>query len=56
MLAAALERNELEWTARWDPVVSTLSDDPRFTTLFAKVDADIDALRAELGMPPAKLR
>lgn len=54
-LEAAYERGELNWMHRNDPILRTLSDDPRFTALFDKLDDDIDALRAELGMPPSTL-
>jgi TolB-like protein len=54
-LEAAYEREELSWMDRYDPVLRTLSNDPRFTALFDKLDDDIDALRAELGMPPSTL-
>jgi TolB-like protein/tetratricopeptide (TPR) repeat protein len=54
-LEAAYERGELSWLDRNDPILRTLSDDPRFTALFDKLDNDIDALRAELGMPPSTL-
>jgi TolB-like protein/Tfp pilus assembly protein PilF len=56
VLDAATQRNELDWTDRYDPVLRTISDEPRFQALFADLDRKIDALRAELGMPPAELR
>jgi hypothetical protein len=40
---------------RYLPILRDLASEPRFTELFARVDADIDRLRAELGMPPAQL-
>ena len=55
VLEAAHERNELDWTVRYDPVLRTLAGEPRFQTLFRKVDEEIDAMRAQLGMPPAAL-
>lgn len=54
-LEAAYERGELNWMDRYDPVLRTLSDKPRFTAVFDKLDADIDALRAELGLSPSTL-
>ena len=55
VLEAALERNELSWADRYDPILRTLDDEPRFRALFAEVDQRIDALRAELGLPPATI-
>jgi len=55
VLEAAYERNELFWTVRNDPVLRTLAGEPRFQALFRKVDEEIDAMRAQLGMPPAVL-
>jgi len=55
VLEAAYDRNELDWTDRYDPILRTLSEEPRFRTLFEEVDRSIDALRAEVGMPPATL-
>jgi TolB-like protein len=54
-LEAAYEREELWWTDRYDPILRTLSDNPRFKTVFGKIDSEIDEMRAELGMPPATL-
>ena len=54
-LEAAYERGELRWMDRHDPILRTLTDNPRFMALFDKLDDDIDALRAELGMPPSTL-
>jgi TolB-like protein len=53
VLEAANERYELAWSDRHDPVLRTLTDEPRFDALFDAIDANIDAVRAELGMPPA---
>lgn len=55
VLEAAVGRNELAWNYRYDPIVRTLNDEPRFIALNEKVDRRIDALRAELGMPPAEI-
>ncbi len=55
VLEAAHARHELDWTDRYQPIVRDLADEPRFTELFARIDAEIDALRAELGMPPAEM-
>jgi hypothetical protein len=55
VLEAAYDRNELDWTDRYDPILRTLSEEPRFRALFEEVDRSIDALRAEVGMPPATL-
>lgn len=54
-LEAAYEREELWWTDRNDPILRTLSDNPRFKAVFDRLDSDIDAIRAELGMPPSTL-
>jgi hypothetical protein len=53
VLEAAFRRNELGWTARYDALLRTLGDEPRFRALFAEMDSRIDALRAALDMPPA---
>ena len=55
VLEAAYDRNEMDWTDRYDPILRTLSEEPRFRALFEEVDRSIDALRAEVGMPPATL-
>jgi TolB-like protein len=55
VLEAAFARHELGWMDRYLPILRDLASEPRFTELFARVDADIDRLRAELGMPPAQL-
>jgi len=54
VLEDAYERNELVWDDRYEPIVRDLSGEPRFIETFARIDANIDALRAELGMPPAE--
>lgn len=53
ILEAAEKRGEIEWTERYDPILRTLSGEPRFVALFQRIDDDIDAMRAELGLPPA---
>lgn len=53
ILAAAHERGEIGWTDRHDPVLRTLIDEPRFQLIFDEIDSQVDALRNELGMPPA---
>jgi tetratricopeptide (TPR) repeat protein len=55
VLEAAHERDELSWLSRYDPVLRTLADEPRLQALFQTIDDEIDAMRAELGMPPAAL-
>jgi hypothetical protein len=55
VLEAAHERREVGWTRRYDPVLRMLADEVRFKTLFQSIDDEIDAARAELGMPPAML-
>ena len=55
LLEAAVARRELDWQSRYDPVVRTLGDEPRFVALYEELDRQIDALRAELGMPPAEI-
>ena len=53
ILDAGERRNEVGWTDRYDPILRTLADEPRFQALFKRIDDEIDAMRAELGMPPA---
>jgi TolB-like protein len=55
VLEDAHARNELLWMDRYEPIVRNLRDEPRFNELFAAIDEQIDAVRAELGMPPAEL-
>jgi TolB-like protein len=55
VLETAVRRGELGWQSRYDVLVRTLGDNPRFIALYEEVDRDIDALRAELGMPPAEI-
>jgi TolB-like protein/Tfp pilus assembly protein PilF len=55
LLEQATGRFELNWSVRYDPIVSTLSDHPRFVALFEAIDRKIGSLRNELGMPPASI-
>jgi len=55
VLEIAIHRAELGWTTRYDPILRTLSDEPRFRALFTEVDQGIKTLREDLGMPPAEL-
>ena len=55
VLETAVRRGELGWQSRYDVLVRTLGDEPRFVALYEEVDRRIDALRAELGMPPADI-
>jgi TolB-like protein/Flp pilus assembly protein TadD len=55
VLERAVRRGELDWQSRYDVLVRTLGDEPRFVALYEEVDRKIDALRAELGMPPADI-
>ncbi len=55
VLEGAVKRYELDWWVRHDPIISTLSEHPRFVTLFESIDRNIEALRDELGMPPASI-
>lgn len=55
VLEDAVRRGELGWQSRYDALVRTLGDEPRFVALYEEVDRRIDALRAELGMPPAEI-
>ena len=55
VLETAVRRGELGWQSRYDVLVRTLGDEPRFVALYEEVDGRIDALRAELGMPPADI-
>jgi len=55
VLEAAHERREVDWAIRYDPVLRTLADEARFRALFKSIDDEIDAARAEFGMPPATL-
>ena len=55
VLETAVHRGELGWQSRYDVLVRTLGDNPRFIALYEEVDRDIDALRSELGMPPAEI-
>jgi TolB-like protein/Tfp pilus assembly protein PilF len=55
VLEVAVRRGELDWTSRYDPIVRTLGEEPRFVALYEDLDREIDALRAEFGMPPADI-
>ena len=55
VLEAAHERREVDWALRYDPVLRTLADEARFKAMFKSIDDEIDAARAEFGMPPATL-
>lgn len=55
VLERAVRRGELDWESRYDPIVRTLGDAPRFVALYDELDRKIDAQRAELGMPPADI-
>ena len=55
VLESAVERFELYWEVRYDPIISTLSSHPRFVALFDSIDRNIESLRDELGMPPASI-
>ncbi len=55
VLEQAVRRGELGWQSRYDALVRTLGDEPRFVALYEEVDREIDALRADLGMPPADI-
>jgi TolB-like protein len=55
VLESAVERFELGWLVRYDPIISSLSDHPRFVALFDSIDRNIESLRDELGMPPASI-
>jgi TolB-like protein/Tfp pilus assembly protein PilF len=54
-LEAGIGRNELGWSSRYDPILRTLGNEPRFIALYEDVDRRIDRLRAELGMRPAEI-
>lgn len=56
VLSAAQRSGELFWVDRYDPIIQTLSNEPRYGEIYAAVDAHIDAERAKLGMPPADLQ
>jgi TolB-like protein/Tfp pilus assembly protein PilF len=55
LLEQAIERFELDWRVQHDPIISTLSEHPRYVALFESLDRNIETLRAELGMPPASI-
>lgn len=51
VLIGAHERQSLEWTTRFDPILQTLSDEPEFIKLFQAIDNEIDQRRQVLGLP-----
>jgi len=53
VLEKSLESRELSWRVFADPVLRSLSDEPRFIAMRERLDAFIDAERAKLGWPPA---
>jgi len=53
ILDKSLEKQELSWRIFADPVLRSLSDEPRFVAMRERLDAFIDAERAKLGWPPA---
>ena len=55
VMETAHDRREVDWTDRYDPILRTLAEQARFQSLFRNIDDEIDAMRAELGMPPANL-
>jgi len=56
VMESALDRREVGWTFRYDPILRTLAEEARFQALFKSIDDEIDAMRAELDMPPATRR
>lgn len=52
-LEKGAEAGELVWDDFSDPVLRSLSDEPRYVALKKKLDGFIDAERAKLGWPPA---
>ena len=52
-LEKGVELRDIGWTSLADPVLHSLSDEPRFIALEKNLDAFIDAERAKLGWPPA---
>jgi len=55
VLEQAIQRSELSWEVQHDPIISTLSEHPRFVAIFDSLDRRIESLRNELGMPPASI-
>gem|GEM_PF-712200 len=53
--AQALDRRDIVWSDRFDPVIRTLARNPEFEELNARVDAEINAERAKLGWPPTEV-
>jgi len=52
-LEKRLEAQDLDWRVFADPVLPSLSDEPRFVAMRERLDAFIDAERAKLGWPQA---
>jgi hypothetical protein len=52
-LEKRLEAQDLDWRVFADPVLRSLSDEPRFVAMRERLDAFIDAERAKLGWPQA---
>lgn len=50
VLKHAYERQSLEWTDRFDPILQTLSDEPEFTKLFQVLEDEIAQRRQVLGL------
>jgi len=48
----ALQARDMAWYNRFDPVIRTLAGNPEFEGLNARIDAAVNARRAELGWPP----
>jgi len=53
--ARALDRREMSWNDRYDPVIRTLADQPQMVELNARIDEQINADRARLGWPPTQV-
>jgi len=53
--AQALDRRDIIWSDRFDPVIRTLAGNPEFEELNIRVDAEINAERAKLGWPPTEV-
>jgi TolB-like protein len=56
VIESAHDRREVDWMVRYDPILRTLAEEARFQALFKNIDDEIDAMRAELGMPPAPMQ
>jgi hypothetical protein len=53
--AQALDRRDIVWSDRFDPIIRTLAGNPEFEELNARVNAEINAERAKLGWPPTEV-